>query len=41
MKSFFDSLLSQKPQSIKGGFVKSISISTSQGPGIKVENFIN
>ncbi|MBC7459152.1 50S ribosomal protein L1 [Candidatus Saccharibacteria bacterium] len=40
-KSFFDSLISQKPQSIKGGFVKSISISTSQGPGIKVENFVN
>ena len=40
-KSFFDSLVSQKPQSIKGGFVKSISISTTQGPSIKVENFIN
>ncbi len=40
-KSFFDSLSSQKPQSIKGVFVKSISISTSQGPGIKVENFVN
>ena len=40
-KSFFDSLASQKPQSIKGGFVKSISISTTQGPSIKVENFVN
>ena len=40
-KAFFDSLISQKPQSIKGGFVKSISLSTSQGPGIKVENFVN
>jgi len=40
-KSFFDSLISQKPQSIKGGFVKSISISTTQGPGIKVENFVS
>jgi len=40
-KSFFDSLISQKPQSIKGGFVKSISISTTQGPSIKVENFVN
>lgn len=39
-KSFFDSLLSQKPNSLKGGFVKSISISTTQGPGIKVENFL-
>lgn len=40
-KSFFDSLLSQKPTSIKGAFVKSISISTTQGPSIKVENFVN
>ena len=40
-KSFFDSLLSQKPTTIKGAFVKSISISTTQGPSIKVENFVN
>jgi len=40
-KSFFDSLISQKPTSLKGGFVKSISISTTQGPSIKVENFVN
>ena len=40
-QTFFDSLISQKPTSIKGGFVKSISISTSQGPSIKVENFVN
>ena len=40
-KSFFDSLTSQKPQSIKGSFVKSISMSTTQGPSIKIENFIN
>jgi large subunit ribosomal protein L1 len=40
-KSFFDSLISQKPTSIKGAFVKSISISTTQGPSIKVENFVN
>lgn len=40
-KTFFDSLSSQKPQSIKGAFVKSISISTTQGPSIKVENFVN
>jgi large subunit ribosomal protein L1 len=37
-KAFFDSLASQKPTSLKGGYVKSISISTTQGPGIKVEN---
>lgn len=40
-KAFFDSLHAQKPASLKGGYVKSISISTTQGPGIKVENVIN
>jgi large subunit ribosomal protein L1 len=40
-KAFFDSLLSQKPSSIKGGYVRSISISTTMGPGIKVENFVS
>ena len=35
---FMDSLKSQKPSSIKGVFVKSISLSTTQGPGIKIEN---
>lgn len=40
-KSFFDSLQSQKPSSLKGGYVKSTSISTTQGPGIKVENVVN
>lgn len=40
-KAFFESLQSQKPSSIKGGYVKSITISTTMGPGIKVENFVN
>ena len=40
-KSFFDSLKSQKPTSLKGVFVKSTSISTTMGPGIKVENVIS
>ncbi len=40
-KAFFESLQSQKPSSLKGGFVKSITISTTMGPGIKVENFVN
>lgn len=39
--AFFNSLQSQKPSSIKGNYVKSVSISTTQGPGIKVENAIN
>jgi large subunit ribosomal protein L1 len=40
-KSFFDSLQAQKPASIKGGYVKTIAISTTMGPGIKVENFVS
>jgi len=40
-KAFFDSLQSQKPSSIKGAYVKSTSISTTMGPGIKVENVVN
>lgn len=39
-KAFFDSLQSQKPASLKGGYVKSTSISTTMGPGIKVENVL-
>ena len=41
VNSFFESLQSQKPSSIKGGYVKSITVSTTMGPGIKVENFVN
>lgn len=40
-KAFFDSLQAQKPTSIKGAYVKTTSISTTQGPGIKVENVIS
>jgi large subunit ribosomal protein L1 len=40
-KSFFDSLQSQKPTTLKGAYVKSTSISTTQGPGIKVENVVS
>ncbi len=40
-KAFFSSLQSQKPASIKSAYVKSTSISTTQGPGIKVENVIS
>ena len=41
VKAFFESLQSQKPSSLKGGFVKTITISTTMGPGVKVENFVN
>lgn len=40
-KAFFDSLKSQKPTSLKGVYVKTTSISTTQGPGIKVENVVS
>lgn len=40
-QAFFDSLQSQKPSSIKGGYVKTITVSTTMGPGIKVENFVS
>jgi large subunit ribosomal protein L1 len=39
-KAFFDSLNSQKPNSLKGGYIKTINVATTQGPGIKVENQI-
>lgn len=38
---FIDSLRSQKPSSLKGAYVKTTSISTTMGPGIKVENTVN
>ena len=40
-KAFFSSLQGQKPSSLKGVFVKSTAISTTMGPGIKVENQTN
>lgn len=40
-KAFFESLKSQKPSSLKGNYVRSSSISTTMGPGIKVENSIS
>lgn len=40
-KAFFDSLQSQKPSSLKGSYVKSTNISTTMGPGIKVESVVS
>lgn len=40
-KAFFDSLQSQKPSSLKGAYVKTTSVSTTMGPGIKVENVVS
>lgn len=39
--AFFDSLKSQKPASLKGQYVKSVYLTTSQGPSIAVENLYN
>ena len=40
-QAFFESLQAQKPSNLKSGYVKSITVSSTMGPGIKVENFIN
>lgn len=40
-RTFLGSLASQKPSSLKGIYVKSISVSTTMGPGIKVENSLS
>jgi large subunit ribosomal protein L1 len=40
-RAFFASLQSQKPSSLKGAYVKTTSISTTQGPGIKTENVVS
>lgn len=40
-RAFFDSLQSQKPSSLKGAYVKTTAISTTMGPGIKVENVVS
>lgn len=40
-QSFFDSLQAQKPSSLKSSYVKSTAISTTMGPGIKVENIVS
>lgn len=39
--TFFDSLKSQKPASIKGAYVKSVYLATTMGPSISVENLYN
>lgn len=36
--AFLDSLTAQKPTSIKGAYVKTLSISSTMGPGVKVEH---
>jgi len=40
-RAFFASLQSQKPTTLKSAYVKTTAISTTQGPGIKVENVVS
>ncbi len=40
-EAFFASLQAQKPTSLKGSYVKTTAIATTQGPGIKVENVVS
>ena len=40
-QAFLDSLKAQKPGSLKGTYVKTASIATTMGPGIKVEIGVN
>ncbi len=39
--ALLSSLAGQKPASIKGAFVKNLYVSTTMGPGIKLENTLN
>lgn len=36
-KAFFESLTSVKPSSVKGGYIKAIAVSSTMGPGVKVD----
>ena len=40
-EAFFASLQAQKPTGFKGSYVKTTTITTTQGPGIKVENVVS
>jgi large subunit ribosomal protein L1 len=37
IKAFVDAVMKQKPQGQKGTFLKKISVSSSQGPGVKID----
>lgn len=37
LKSFVEVILKAKPQTVKGNYVKNISISSTMGPGIKID----
>ena len=35
-KTLYDQILRVRPASVKGGYIKSVTLSTTMGPGIKV-----
>lgn len=40
-RAFFDSLQSQRPSGLKSAYVRSTTITTTMGPGIKTENVVS
>jgi large subunit ribosomal protein L1 len=37
IKALFDSVMKAKPAAAKGNYVKKMALSSTQGPGVKVE----
>jgi len=37
IKSFYDTVISLRPQTVKGGYVKNISLATTMSPGVKID----
>jgi large subunit ribosomal protein L1 len=37
LKAVYDAIMKAKPSTIKGGYVKNISVASSMGPGVKVD----
>ena len=37
LKAVYDALMKVRPSTIKGGYIKNISVASTMGPGIKVE----
>ena len=39
LKAVYDAIMKARPSTIKGGYVKNISVASSMGPGIKVDPY--
>jgi len=37
VKAFYDTVVSLRPQTVKGGYIKNIAIATTMSPGVKVD----